>query len=71
MRSIKVELGSNSYEIRVGPGLLAQTGRWLQESGFSGRLVVITDPTVKRLHGGRLEQGLANDGFIVNTLLEV
>ena len=69
MRRIKVELGSNSYEIRVGSGLLAQTGRWLQESGFSGKLVIITDPTVKRLHGDTLEQGLANAGFSINTLI--
>ncbi len=69
MRKIKVELGSNSYEVCVGSGLLAQTGRWLKESGFSGKLVVITDPTVNRLYGDALNQSLNKEGFSIVTLL--
>ena len=69
MRRIEVELGSNSYEIRVGSGLLAQTGRWLKEAGFSGKLVIITDPTVKRLHGDALNGSLVGEDFSVTTLL--
>jgi len=69
MRKVKVELGTNSYEIYVGSGLLAQTGRWLKESGFSGKLVIITDPTVKGLYGEALNQSLDKDGFSVITLL--
>ncbi len=69
MRRIKVKLGKNSYEIRVGSGLLAQTGRWLKENGFSGRLVIITDPTVKGLHGDALNHNLTKEGFGVITLL--
>jgi 3-dehydroquinate synthase len=69
MRKVKVALGINSYEIHVGSGLLAQTGNWLKENGFSGRLVIITDPTVDKLHGEALRQSLAGDGFRVNTLL--
>ena len=68
MKTIKVELGSNSYEIRVGSGLLAQTGRWLKESGFSGKLVIITDHTVKRLYGDSLSRSLNEEGFSVVTL---
>lgn len=69
MRKIKVELGSNSYEVYIGSGLLAQTGRWLKESGFSGKLVVITDPTVNRLYGDTLNQSLNKEGFSIVTLL--
>ena len=69
MRIIRVELGSNSYKIRIGPGLLAQAGRWLKESGFSGKLVIITDHTVKRLYGDSLGQRLNEEGFSVITLL--
>ena len=68
MRKVKVELGANSYEIYVGSGLLAQTGHWLQENGFSGKLVIITDPRAKKLYGGALNQGLTKDGFSVTTL---
>ena len=69
MRKIEVELGSNSYEVCVGSGLLAQTGRWLKESGFSGKLVIITDPTVNGLYGEALNQRLNKEGFSVVTLL--
>ena len=69
MRKVKVALASNSYEIYVGPGLLAQTGGWLKEKGFSGKLVIITDPTVNRLYGESLGQSLAKEGFSVSTLL--
>ncbi len=68
MRKIKVELGSNSYEMRVGAGLLARTGLWLKEKGFSGKAVIITDTTVKGLYGDALSQGLTNAGFKVTTL---
>ncbi len=69
MRKVKVKLGSNSYEVRVGSGLLAQIGHRLTENGFSGKLVIITDPTVDKLYGGVLKQSLTKDGFNVTTLL--
>ena len=68
MKKVKVELGSNSYEIYMGSGLLAQIGRWLKEKGFSGKLVIINDTTVQGLYGDVLSQGLARDGFSVTTL---
>jgi len=66
MRKIKVKLG---YEIRVGSGLLTQTGHWLAENGFSGRVVIIADPTVQGLYGDALCQSLASGGFSVTMLL--
>ena len=68
MRKVGVKLGSNSYEMRVGDGLLARTGLWLKEKGFSGKAVIITDTTVKDLYGDALSQGLTNAGFKVTTL---
>ena len=69
MRKVKVKLGSNSYEVCVGSGLLAQAGHRLTENGFSGKLVIITDPTVNRLYGDALNQSLAKEDFNVTTLL--
>ena len=69
MKKIQVKLGRNSYDIRVGSALLTRIGRWLKEKGFSGRLVIITDPTVRRLYGDALSKGLTEDGFEVITLL--
>ncbi|MFC2007479.1 3-dehydroquinate synthase [Chloroflexota bacterium] len=69
MKKVSLELGSNSYEILVGEGLLAQAGRLLKEKGFSGKLVIITNPVVKKLYGDALGKRLAEDGFSVTTLL--
>jgi len=69
MRKVKVAPGIKSYEVYIGSGLLAQTGRWLSENGFSGKLVIITDPTVNKLYGEALSQHLTGDGFNVSILL--
>jgi len=69
MRKVRVRLGSHSYEIQIGSGLLAQTGQRLKEMGFSDKLVIITDPTVKNLYGNTLKQSLTSDGFKVNILV--
>ena len=69
MRKVRVKLGSNSYEVCVGSGLLTRAGHRLTENGFSGKLVIITDPTVNRLYGDALKQSLTEEGFNVTTLL--
>jgi len=68
MREIGVALGSKSYPVHIGSGLLSQTGRYLKERGFAGHLVVITDSTVNRLYGRTLGQALEDDGFRASTL---
>ncbi len=70
MKKIRVRLGRNSYEIHVGSGLLRQLGRQLKESGFSDKLAIITDPTVKSLYGDALKEDLLSEGFEV-AILEV
>jgi 3-dehydroquinate synthase len=68
MKRVKVELGSNSYEVRVGDDLLARTGLWLKEIGLSGKAVIITDTTVRGLYIDAVTKGLTNAGFKVATL---
>ena len=69
MKITRVEFGRNTYEVHIGSGLLAHTGRLLHETGIAGKVVIITDPVVKRLYGEALSQHLAADGFSVNILL--
>jgi 3-dehydroquinate synthase len=69
VRKIKVSLGIKSYQVYIGSGLLVQAGRWLSENGFSGKLVIITDPKVNKLYGEALSRHLTEDGFSVSTLL--
>ena len=63
MKKVKLRLGSNSYEIHIGSEILMQTGRQLKENGFTGNLVIITNPIVKRLYGDALKQSLSREGF--------
>ncbi|MDI6815356.1 MAG: 3-dehydroquinate synthase [Dehalococcoidales bacterium] len=69
MRKVKVRLASNSYEIRIGSGILSQLGYWLKENSFADKLVIITSPSLKRLYGDALEPNLTREGFKVITLL--
>jgi 3-dehydroquinate synthase len=68
MNTISVKLPQNSYEIRVGAGILAQAGPWLKEKGFSGRAVIVTDTNVQPLYGDALNQSLSGAGFSVTVL---
>ncbi len=68
MRKVKVRLGSNGYEIRIGSGLLKQTGQYLKGMGFGDKLVIVTDSTVKSLYGNILKQSLTSSDFKVNIL---
>jgi 3-dehydroquinate synthase len=69
MKQITVSLGSRSYPVYIGAGLLPQAGRWLRENGFSGKLVIITDPAVNQLCGEAMSRSLTEDGFTVSMLL--
>jgi len=69
MKEVAVRLATNSYNIRIGSKLITQTGRWLKDSGFADKPVIITNPVVKKLYGDALEQNLAKQGFRVTVLL--
>lgn len=56
--TLRVELGERSYDIRIGPGLLAQLGALIAPFSKSKRVAVITDETVHGLHGAALAEAL-------------
>lgn len=68
MKKVRVSLASNGYDIYIGSGLLEQAGRLLTENGFTGRLVVITNPVLKGLYGDMLVENLSGEGYEVVTL---
>ncbi len=68
MRIINIELGKSGYEIASGAGLLAEAPHLLGKAGVAGRLVIIADPTVRRLHGERLKASLSAAGFTASLL---
>jgi len=70
MKKVRVRLGNSSYNIHIGPGLLAQTGTRLTEIGFDDKLVIVTDPTVRSFYGSILKHSLTSNGFKV-LILEI
>jgi 3-dehydroquinate synthase len=51
------------YPIRIEPGLLGRAGSLLRASGLSGSVLVVTDRTVRKLHGARVLASLVRAGF--------
>ena len=57
--SFTVELGTRSYDIHIGHGILAEAGSFLAPVLKRDSVFVLTDETVARLHLDALEKGLA------------
>lgn len=68
-RSVRVELGERSYELRIGFGLLEQAGPEIAERTQARRAAVVTVPGVGRRYGARLERGLRAAGLKVRRLV--
>ena len=66
MKAITLKTANTSYDILVGDGLLSQAGILLKNRGLTaGKIVVVTDSRVRKLHCDRLEQNLIDSGFNV------
>ena len=69
MKTVQVSLPGRSYDILIGPGLLAEVPRLLSDRETTRRLFLVSNPTVHELYGERLMQGLADFGFRVSEIL--
>ena len=69
MESLKVNLGDRSYPIQVGAGILDGIGKRLQESGLTGKVAVVTNPTVAQLYLDAVHGSLQQAGFEVVPIL--
>jgi 3-dehydroquinate synthase len=69
MIDVPVKLGSRSYRILVGAGLLAQAGPEISRLGVGRKLALVTDPAIQALHGEVVARSLAGAGFDVTTVL--
>jgi 3-dehydroquinate synthase len=67
MHTVKVDLGDRSYDIELGLGL-DQAGGRLKELGLGQKMALVTNPTVKKLHGQRLVASLKAAGFMVMSI---
>lgn len=68
MSVLTVSLGANSYEIHIDCGILASLGRCCADKGLTGRVAVITNPTVDSLCGDRVRQSLVDAGNSVSMI---
>lgn len=63
VETLRVELDTRSYDILIGPGLLAEAGAHIAPLLRRKRVAVLTDETVAGLHLEALRDGLARTGI--------
>ena len=70
METVKVDLKTRSYDIHIGPGLLAEASAYISPFLRRQRVAVVTDSTVADLHLEALREGLltANIEMVALTL---
>ncbi|MFH1202295.1 MAG: 3-dehydroquinate synthase [Candidatus Omnitrophota bacterium] len=63
MKRIKISLGSRSYNILIGRGVLSRLGEYLKVLNIGEDAVIITNRTINNLYGFRLKRVLKESGF--------
>jgi 3-dehydroquinate synthase len=66
---ITVRLGSRSYSIVVGAGVLAAVGEQLRALGVGSRAALVSDAAVMRLHGEPVAESLRAAGFTLGRIV--
>lgn len=64
MNRIKLNLGHNSYSVKVGKNILSDSGNLMKEIKNYRRAVVITDTTVNELYSKVLKKSLDEAGIL-------
>ena len=67
-QTVHVELGERSYDVEIGPDLLAQSGTLIAPLLHRPKVAVLTDENVGALHLEALRQGLAASGIEMTAL---
>ncbi len=68
MNRVRVELGTRSYDVLIGAGLVAGAGKALAPMLRRKRVAIVTDETVATLHLPALTHALEAEGIAVNAL---
>lgn len=66
---VPVGLGERSYDIHIGPDLVAEAGARLTAAYPDRRFVIVTDQNVAELHLDRLQKGFADAGQDVPAII--
>jgi len=65
MNKIKVNLGKNSYDILICSNELNKLGACLKRLNIGKDAVIVTNPLIKKLFGGKIKKVLISKGFTV------
>ena len=68
MKRLEIDLGERSYEILIGQGILAQTGKLLFQAVPTSRVVIITHPRLNRLYGDKINRSLVREKLKVDCI---
>ena len=60
---VRVDLGSRSYDIKIGGGLVARAGEMIAPAVKQKRAVIVTDAHVARLYLDEIQQSLRSAGI--------
>lgn len=66
---VAVPLTGRPYDILIGSGLLKEIGRRLRGLGFSGKVAVVTNPSLREWYGSVVTRSLKGAGFEARTIL--
>ena len=69
MQTLNVNLGARSYPIHIGSGILARAGELLHQVGVSGKVAIVTNPTVAEFYLEPIQAALRKAGFIAVPIL--
>ena len=68
IETVTVDLPGRTYDIRIGPGVLAEAGPRIAAMGGRKHIAIITDETVAALHLSALKTSLAAAGLTSDAL---
>lgn len=69
MKTLKIDLGSRSYNIVIGDGLLAKAGEYVKPLLSMPKVIIITDDQVAPLYLKPLEHALKLHGITANAII--
>lgn len=69
MKTIKINVSSASYDIKLGEDILKNLPEYLSELNITGRLVVICDTNIEKLHLDTLKSILDNSSYEYDTVV--
>lgn len=67
MKTLKVDLGVNSYDILIGKGLIDEIGSYINSEG--GKVFIITDSNVAPLYLDRVSNSVKSRGYSVASII--